>query len=64
MASAFANRFAEALERPGNDNLLAILDRVKRGTASDRDLAEYRSLMAEFKQWKTSACQVSPSVAA
>lgn len=70
MASPFAIRFAEALARPGERNLMAIFERVERGTVSDRDLTEYREFITAFREWRaqnappTSACQPAPSVVA
>lgn len=54
MASAFATKFAELLARPGSQNIMAIFEKVERGTATEIELTEYRSFMDQFRQWKLS----------
>lgn len=39
---------------------MAVFEKVERGTASQRELAEYRQFMAEFRDWRTMR-SVSPA---
>lgn len=58
MPSAFAHMVRDGLQ-PGKDNVLAIIEKVEKGSATSRELDLYATFLEEFKRWQEPASVTS-----